>query len=382
MSSLNIVVSGGGRMGHLYVGLLSQLPNVRVSWHTRRAEAIKANMPAEGMSLDVEGVGTVCAVPRKVSSDPAELLSDADVILLTQTANGRPDVLRAMAPWLPTDRKVFLGGSPGCGGFDWLVEAIIGRRPNVVTWAFRSVPWNCPSIDVGRAASAIGRKTTVYVGFADGVTKGDRAQTLEMLNAMFDMPIEELGHFLDITLSPKSIMHPSVLYGLMGPYSQWSGNPFPERIRWWTDLSRLGAYILARCDSEQQMIVHAAEAALGIKLPGAGPLKEKLAETYAPHIGQSDTLLNVLRTNSAYRSFIPFVQVDGGYVFDTRMPGLQEDIFFGLALLIALADRLNVNVPHLREVMDFCQQLVGESTETAVEYIPRAWPRAAIGDAA
>ncbi len=373
----NVLISGGGRTGHLYSVLLKQRPDVRVLWHTRKAQIIKQRMPEAGIQLmfDEKVVGS--AIPDAVGSDFSDLAPEADVIIFTQTANGRPDTLKAVGAHIPTDRPVYVGAIPACGGFDWLVDHVLGQRDNVVVWGLLGVPATSPRMDPGCSVQLGGFKDKLYLGFAEGVSDTLKAKARTLIKHLFPQPLEELGSFLEMTLRPLGFIHPCVLYARMGPYSQWDGKPFKERVRWWRDLTELAAYFLTRCDEEQQRLIRAVEAEFGCSLAGAGTLHGKIVDQYSSSIEDPRTLLSTFRTCSAFQSFIPMVeQEDGsGYLFKMDHPGVHEDVYYGLSFLLEMAHRLNVTMPHIAEIYKWTVGFLGGEKPSALEYFPRDWPK-------
>ncbi|WP_104668218.1 NAD/NADP octopine/nopaline dehydrogenase family protein [Ensifer adhaerens] len=370
-----ILISGGGRMGHLLVALLSQREDVQILWHTRRAAEIRRNMPQEGITMVSDGQALCSGRPAIVTDDITEVAGKADVIIFTQTANGRPEAVRRAASVIRRDRPVFIGAIPGCGGFDWLVGKEIGRDPNIVVWALRGVPATSPKMDTGRSVILGGFKDKLYLGFGQDVPLGLREEGAALVAHLFPQPTEMLSHFLEMTLSPLGFIHPSVLYARMGPYSQWDGKPFTEQVRWWADLTELAAYFLERCDAEQQRLIHAIEGALGLELKGAGTLHGKVVDQYRSLIADPRTMLSTFRTCSAFQSRIPMIEAQGGgYLFKMDHPGVREDLYYGMAFLLELGRRLGVEMPYMTEIYAWTVEFLGGPEASALEYLPEHWP--------
>ena len=187
-----------------------------------------------------------------------------------------------------------------------------------------------------------------------------------------------LDHYLEITLTPGNpIMHSSVVYGLAGPYSQSHGRPFPAPVCWWTDCTELGAYFLARSDEENQRLCKAAEQRLGINLSSVKPLHQEIVEAYGDQVRDPRTLLSVLRSNQAYDAIeAPMVQAAGqpGYVIDKDSRAFQEDVAYGLAVLVEMGRRLNVPLPHIQEIFDWNVGYMQGLRGSALDYFPSTWP--------
>jgi hypothetical protein len=379
MSGLEIAVTGGGRIGHFYAAYLSSLPGVRVRFQSRKAEAMAAAMPAEGITAVFPDGATVVGRPALVSSDVGEVVAGADLVLVAQTANGRPDVLAAAAPHLATDKPVAIGGMPGCACFDWLAERALGLRDNLAIFGFLDVPHVAARAEPGVRVELGGVKAKAHVGFHEATSAVLKAQTVALLRRLLPMPVEPLGHYLEVTLTPLGYMHPTVLYALFGPYSQWDGRPVRESRRWFTDLTELGGYFIKRCDEEQVRLTRAVEEALGVSLPMAEPLYDNLVSAYGDQIEDHSTLYTVLRTCKAYRSYIPMVEApEGGLVFKKDHPILIEDVFYGMAFLVEMGRRLGVPMPTMAEIHDWSVGFLGGPRPSAVDYMPADWPARAL----
>jgi hypothetical protein len=141
----------------------------------------------------------------------------------------------------------------------------------------------------------------------------------------------------------------------------------------------LGGYFIKRCDEEQVLLTHAVQKALGVTLPMAEPLYDNLVSAYGDQIEDKSTLYTVLRTCKAYRSFIPMVESPGGgLVFKKDHPILIEDVFFGMAFLVEMGRRFDVQMPIMNEIHDWSVRFLGGSQISAVDYMPADWPARAL----
>nr|WP_234813479.1 2-dehydropantoate 2-reductase N-terminal domain-containing protein [Candidatus Hamiltonella defensa] len=138
---LNIVICGGGRTGHLSAVLFKQRPNVKVSLLTENLLLVKHFQKNGGEIKAIRPEGSILtARPDVVSCQVEETLKDADMVIITVPAHIRPDLLKKIAPHLPSHKTVFVGAIPGFCGFDWLAEKVLNQRPNVVIWGMKDVP--------------------------------------------------------------------------------------------------------------------------------------------------------------------------------------------------------------------------------------------------
>jgi hypothetical protein len=170
-------------------------------------------------------------------------------------------------------------------------------------------------------------------------------------------------------------MHPSVVYGLIGPYAQWHDKPFAEPLCWWTDCPELGAYFLERCDEESQLLCKAVEQRLGVDMSSVQPLRQEIVEAYQAQIRDPRTMLSVLRSNQAYDSILaPMVKTADGYVIDKENRAFHEDVAFGLAVLVEMGRRLELKLPYIEEIFNWNVAYMGGLRSSALDYFPQTWP--------
>lgn len=375
MGPLNVVICGGGRTGHLSAVLFKQRPGIRVSLLTNNREVIERHAHAGISALLPEG-GTLSARLDIVSSDPDAALADADVVIITVPAQARPALLHAIAGSLPTHKPVYVGAIPGFCGFDWLAEKALAARPNAVIWGMKDVPHTAYALQPGVSVTMGGAKSTLYVGTHQRESGPARQALLAHLQRLYAAPVELLAHYLEITLTPGNpIMHPSVVYGLIGPYAQWHDKPFAEPLCWWTDCPELGAYFLERCDEESQLLCKAVEQRLGVDMSSVQPLRQEIVEAYQEQIRDPRTMLSVLRSNQAYDSILaPMVKTADGYVIDKENRAFHEDVAFGLAVLVEMGRRLELKLPYIEEIFNWNVAYMGGLRSSALDYFPQTWP--------
>lgn len=378
MPHLNVVVCGGGRTGHLNAVLFKQVPGVRVSLLTTRQDVIAGHHGgSEGLTAFVPGLPALHARLDAVGDDPA-LVANADLVILTVPAHVRAAWLRRIVQALPYDKPVYVGAIPGFCGFDWLAEQILAERPNAVIWGMKDVPHTAYDLHPGVSVRMGGAKQVLHVGTHARESAAARRALRGMLQRLYAAPVQLLDHFLEITLTPGNpIMHSSVVYGLIGPYSQWHGRAFAAPVCWWTDCTELGAYFLERSDEESQRLCKAVQERLGIDLSSVKPLRQEIVEAYGDQIRDPRTLLSVLRTNQAYDAIeAPMVPAptQPGYVIDKDSRAFQEDVAYGLAVLVEMGRRLRVPLPHIEEIFDWNVGYMHGLRGSALDYFPSTWP--------
>jgi hypothetical protein len=382
MNLLKVAICGGGRTGHLNAILFKQLPNVQVSMLTSNLEIIEQHARDTPMQALLPDGSTLDARLDRVTTDARTAVEDADIVIITVPAHARPQTLQAIAPHLSSSKPVYVGAIPGFCGFDWLAEATLVDRPNLVIWGMKDVPHTAFELTPGRSIKMGGGKSRLYVATHARESQESRQRLEAMLTVLYGPCVTMLDHYLEITLTPGNpIMHSSVIYGLIGPFGQWHRKIFPQRMCWWTECPELGAYFLERMDQESQDLCAVISQRMGIDLSSVKSLKQEIVEAYGEQIRDQSSMLSILRTNQAYNDILaPMVPADGnraGYVIERESRAFNEDVAYGLVLLVEMAKRFELKVPYIEEVLQWSVAYMQGLRDSALDYFPSHWPRTA-----
>lgn len=379
---MKVTICGAGRTGHLNAVLFKQRSDVTVSVLTRAPAVVDRWASGKDVWYAQTPDGDVLSGrPDCVSTDPGEALVNTDMIIVTQPAHARPALLNDLTRHLPRDRRVYIGAIPGFCGFNWLAAKSLWGTDNVVIWGMKDVPHTAFDLVPGERVRMGGAKAQLFAALHRRETAASRAELRAMLGRLYEAPVTLLQDYLEITLTPgNAMMHPAVLYALIGPGAPWENKPFDSPLFWWSDCPRAGAELLEACDAENQAIRQAVEARLGIDLSSVKPLRQELIEAYGSQIEDSRTMYSLLRTNRAYAGIhAPLVpNPDGpGLVIDRASRAFHEDIAFGQALLVELAARLDVATPAIIKTYNWALNYHGGFTEAPPACLPANWPEEA-----
>ncbi|SFW20701.1 NAD/NADP octopine/nopaline dehydrogenase family protein [Pseudomonas sp. NFACC04-2] len=382
MNVLKVAICGGGRTGHLNAVLFKQLPDVQVSLLTSNQDIVDLHARQTPMQALMPDGSTLSARPDRVTTEAKVAVEDADIVIITVPAHARPQVLQDIAPYLSTTKPVYVGAIPGFCGFDWLAQATLADKPNLVIWGMKDVPHTAFDLKPGGSVKMGGGKSQLYVATHARETQASRQQLQQMLSRLYGPCVTLLDHFLEITLTPGNpIMHSSVIYGLIGPYGQWHRKIFPQRLCWWTECPELGAYFLERMDEESQNLCAVISQRMGVDLSSVKSLKQEIVEAYGEQIRDRSSMLSILRTNRAYNDILaPMVPADGnrpGYVIERQSRAFNEDVAYGLVLLVEMAKRFELKVPYIEEVLQWSIAYMEGLRDSALDYFPTHWPRSA-----
>ncbi len=379
---MKVTICGAGRTGHLNAVLFKQVASVEVSVLTNSTRLAGRWAVGDGVwQAETRDGRMFSARPDHVGTDPAKALSGADIVVVTQPAQARAGLLDQIAPHLPRDKRIFVGAIPGFCGFDWLAAKALSERENVVIWGMKDVPHIAFDLISGQRVRMGGAKAELFVALHRRESAASGAALAAMLNRLYEAPVTLLRDYLEITLTPgNALMHPAVLYTLIGPGAPWENRPFDEPLCWWSDCPQAAAELLEACDAENQAIRRASEARLGVDLSSVKPLQQELIQAYGDQIVDARTMYTLLRTNRAYADIRgPLVANPHGpgLVIDRESRAFHEDIAFGQALLVTMAERLGVAAPAIAKTYRWARDYHGGLAAGAPDYVPSDWPETA-----
>ncbi|AZZ92217.1 hypothetical protein EUZ85_16395 [Hahella sp. KA22] len=373
---MNIVIIGGGQQAHALLGIFASRGQ-EVSMLTRKAQEINERLGANGQIVVSTPYGEdLHAKPVRVTDNPAEVIPQADMIFITNPANDRPRVLAQIANLISEDKVVQLCAIPGWGAFDWMVDYHIGRRSNVYAWGIKDTPVMASHLVPGQSVSILGFKKELFYAISNPThIKVELAR--KALEKLFYQPASRAEHYIELSAcAGNPIEHLPILYSLVGPYSQWDGRPFAERLSFYEDLTELAAYLIKKCDEEQQAILAALKEVYRSDFPFALPLHEDIVKIYGRQITNPRTLYSTFRTNPAYAGIkIPMLTCEGGFEVNRRHRIFTEDVPYGMDFFLEAARRLNVHTPMLAEIRDWAYEYCGGFEDNITRYFPSGWPQ-------
>jgi hypothetical protein len=298
---------------------------------------------------------TRCGRPELVTADPAKAVRGSRIILLALPAFLHQATLAKVAPFVDTGALV--GAIPAHGGFQWSAErAFKGMATKPVIFGFRKSPWTCRVVTYGHSVRITGVRTSMEVSAEPTATVHE---TAEEISHLFDIALAPLPHFLHVTLSiGNQILHPGILYGRL---RDWDGIPFAEAPLAYQGLSDVAAGILHNLSDESQAIGEA----VGLKLPRLhlSPIRslaEEMRTSAQALIEDASTLQTIIGTNRGLFGLrIPSMQVQGGWIPDSKSRYLAEDVPFGLCVLRGIAEIAGVTTPWIDEVLNWAQMQLG-----------------------
>ena len=270
----------------------------------------------------------------RVSSDPEEAVTGADIILLCVPGYLIESTLKGIKPFIG---GASVGSVVSSTGFFFFAHALLG--PGARLFGFQRVPYIARVKKYGSCALLLGYKKSLLVALEN--LPGSFGKTLEDL---FLTPVETVEDYLQVSLSNSNpILHTGRLYSLFKDRENqvWDHNILFYR-EWTDDASR----ILIDMDTEFFRLLDV----LGVK--GIPTLLDYYESTDAASLTRKISSIPAFQNITS-----PMVQTEGGWKADFGSRYFTEDFPFGLRWIKELSQNNNLETPVIDKVYDWGMKL-------------------------
>ncbi len=361
--SCTVTIVGGGNSGHVCASLIHantggrckvQLLSSRSDiWSTTPLVRFPDGSLQEGLiSL--------------VSSDPADVIPNADLVLWTGPVSATKSVFELIAPYLDT-KKTVLGTIFGQGLVHVLAKRVFPGE-GLKFFALRNIPWLCRTVTPGVECEVVGAKKSIEVAVSENLDASWVQEELYPLFAVKGCPrLDVLPNFAAIVFNPANqIIHPAVYFSHFRKWRKGTFLPIEETPNEWLyrDMSELAGTILDTLDEELQRIKNAYVAVTNDTASNTFilTLKSRLLAQYGTQIRDTSTMAKLVGTNAAYAlAKTPMIRSpEGGCAPNPTHRVVVDDIGFGLCVLVDIAERLNIATPMMKFLIQWHQEMMGK----------------------
>ncbi len=328
-NDMRICICGGGNLGHVVAGFLAAREDCVVSLLTRRPalwqQQLTISTP-DGRQL----VGRL----ERISSEPAEVIADADLILLCLPGYSIQEVLLQICPFLKPRTPV---GSVVCStGF--FFEAMERLSPDTPLFGFQRVPFIARTTTYGHSAALLGYKPQLSIAIEHASEKEPLRATIERL---FRTPVQLLSSYYEASLTNSNpLLHPARLYTL---WKDWhEGVVYDSQPMFYEMWTEEASELLIALDCEFFHLLRVL------------PVREGSIPTILDYYESTDaaSLTRKLRSIEAFKGILaPMKAVAGGFVPDFQSRYFTEDFPFGMRIIQQLARQHQVAIPMIDKVL-------------------------------
>lgn len=367
-----VCIVGGGNAGHALSAMWPHMGLEVYMWAGFQDEAEKMNKALEQGPITATFAGgnpfegDIQGKPLKVSKDPADVVSQCDLLFMPLPSFAYFDVFKSLKPLLREGQYICV--TPGQGGLDWIAYEILGPEifSKVTFLTVQPMPFNCRISEWGRSVSVQVLKQRFDICCQPASKMDDCLKiNAELFPKSESSP---LGTILAATLVPlNAIIHPARVYTLLTEHHQWEpGKVLPENPLFYESMTVKDTANQLRVNSELDNIVLVANLN-GIKL-NVPDCYNFLAKTYngvsgdyPPREQTTPEDLVKLWTGPMYKTFRCPLKAEGdGFVPDFTNRYFTEDIPCGLCTYKGVAQIFGLKTPMIDSIIIWAQGYMGK----------------------
>lgn len=325
---MRVTICGGGSLGHVCIGVLSQCEGVEVSLLTSHPEQWNSDIIVSDCNGKI-----IDGHLHSISSDPSVVIPTSDIVLFCLPGFLIEHMFLQIKPYLSAETVV--GSVVSSTGFFFVAHHILSAKTSL--FGFQRVPFIARVLEYGHTASLLGYKPSLAVA-AEEIK--DKEGFRLLIERLFSTPTQMLNSYLEVSLTNSNpILHTGRLYSL---WKDWDGKPYERCLLFYKEWTIEAAEWLIRMDEEfMNLLQH---------LPMRPNSIPSLLDYYESH--DAESLAAKLRSIQAFQNIVaPMKELpEGGWIPDYESRYFTEDFPYGLRYIVDLAREYNVSTPYIDEV--------------------------------
>jgi hypothetical protein len=337
--------------------VLSQNFDGSVDWLVGSEE--KADLLRQGASADgLQSTGAIKARAdklRTITSDPAEVIPDADIVLIVVPAFAHAAVLSRIKPYFSETTTV--GCLPTRGGFEFEASRLIpdfgGKRPRI--FGLQTLPWSTRVVSPGEVVNFGAVKASVVMAV---LPAGDGPELADELSKLLGIQLVATEGFLNLTLgNPGQFIHAGLMYG---HFRSWQGEEYNDGNipMFYAEATDDMGNIVEQLSFDAGAVARAIEIESrgALDLSGVMPVHDWLRSSYSHVTADLTTVATCFRTGPIQARKAPMTELGPGrFLPNFGYRYLSEDVPYGLVITRALAEIADVATPTIDEVISWAQ---------------------------
>lgn len=334
----NVCIVGGGSLGHVIAGWLSN-KGLSVNILTRRPNDWGRNLKIRTPE------GCFTASLNKVSSEPQIVIPQADVVLLTVPGYANKAELLAIKPYLKTD--AYVGGVFCSSGFFFEALRILPEYTKL--WGFQRVPFISRTTDYGKEANLLGYRPEFNIAI-EHAPESEKEEFRKWVEDKFGSKTLLKRNYLEVSITNSNpILHTARLYTM---FADWDINSrVDHNILFYEEWTIEAAELLIKMDQELFHILEHLPVTPGYLIP--------LLEYYES--ADATSLKNKLSSISGLKGISsPMVEDINGWYPDFTNRYFTEDFGFSLRYIWELGKKYNVATPNIDKVYEWGKSKINQ----------------------
>lgn len=332
---MRIAVLGAGNGGQAIAGFLG-LSGFDVSLYDIDQPKIDDLRRKGGIQLKgrIEGFGKV----ECITTDIAEAVKNAEIIMVTTVANAHRAVAKSLAPYVEEGQVIILNPGRTCGALVFKQTlSDCGCNKHYYLGEAQTLVYACRVVENGRV-NVIGVKDEVLLS---GLPAADTEHILHVINPIYPSFIKTDNVLRTSLENIGAMFHPCVLLFNAATIER------NEDFWFYRDMTEQVAEFIEKFDAERLAVGKA----YGIELLS---VKEWIKFAYKDTIGE--TLCERMRNNPAYHD------IKSPSTIFTRQ--LTEDIPTGVLPILELGKAAGIETPLLQSMVHICEALLNMDLHT------------------
>ena len=273
----------------------------------------------------------------QISNDEKSCFFNADLIFITYPAFMTEQIEKTIYPFINTGKMICL--VPGTGGGELVFKKCIQK--GAIVFGLQRVPSVSRIIEPYKTVRCVGYRTTLHVA---AIQSKYSQQCATIIHDIFDMPVEILPNYLNITLTPSNpLLHTSRLFNLFGEKQKYIKIPL-----FYEDWNDETSKLLLEMDEELQKICKAI------------PLNLNYVKSLKEHYESPDyvSLTNKIKSIKGFKGILtPMLEEDGHYVPDFNSRYFTADFNYGLSIIIQISKLTGLSHPYMDMVYNWYKNL-------------------------
>ncbi len=356
-----ITIIGGGSSTHTLIPFLTN-NNRKINLLTRNPNKWDTEINLEWRNANDEVIREFQGKLNYATDQAEMVIPKSDIIIFCMPVYKYYDILEEIGKHI--SKNTVIGTIYGQGGFNFMVDDIKLKYnlSNITTFAVGLIPWICRIKEYGKTGITYGSKHLNIVAF-DNKNKYEELEELfyDMCYKWFKKGSFVLAdNFISLTLSvDNQIIHTARLYGLFKKFGgSWK---FLDEVPYfYRDFDDLSAKYLKELDDDYSLI------------------RNKIKESYPnqnfefmlDYLKLEQLTYNSVNTNIK-ESFVssetlgaiktPVVEKNGKWIINKNHRFFYDDIYYGLCIAKLLAERLDLKVNMIDNILKWAEELLDES---------------------
>lgn len=338
---MKICVVGGGNLGHYIVAKLGS--SNQVSVYTSRPEAWGKCIEARDISGKI-----FCGQIHKVSSNPQEVLQDAELIFVTWPTHILSCKVNELEPYVDGNKWICL--CPGYGGKEFICNKLVEKGVHLM--GTQRVFSSTKILEYGKIVECIDNRPRIQIGT---IKSEDKELGRQMLFELFQKECVVYPNYMNITLTPSNpVLHTSRLFSLFKDYEE--GIVYPTYYKFYSEWDDASSDVLLKCDEEVQAICSVLPQ---LDMRGVKSLREHYQiEDVEGCTSDIERMTKKIKSLKFLKDLAPMRAVEKGYIPDLEARYFLEDFQFGLQVIIEFATILNTEKKQMEEIMSWQKRLM------------------------